>query len=94
MEKLDPESKIKLYELIINRYKEKINEEEKLSISEIRQRISPYNEFIKSLKEKIISDLQPYSYERHFFSAVQHTVDYIKNIRNVNMPVTFWLSFE
>jgi len=94
MESLDVERKLKIYNLILSRYSDVINEKENRSISEIRQLISPYTDEVKSLRDKIISPIQPYLYEKHFFSAVQKCVAYIKSIHNLKLPVKFWMTFE
>ncbi|HLC68474.1 MAG TPA: hypothetical protein VJH24_01430 [Candidatus Bilamarchaeaceae archaeon] len=85
---------LKLYERIIQRYNRMISEKEDLSVSELRRRISPYNEFIRKLRARLIRDLQPYDYQKHFFSALQRSIAYIKEINNVELPLTFWLTFE
>lgn len=94
MEELDPERKLRVYELIISRYKEIINKEESRSLSELRQKISPYDEFTKSLVERLIPELQPYSYDKHFFSALQKCIDYIKEIHNLKLPIQLTMSFK
>ncbi len=94
MSNSDSEKKLRVYELILSRYKNQINEKEDKSLSEVRKLVSPYSDSLKSIKEKILKDLQPYVYEKHFFSAVQKCVDYIKSIENIYFPVHFWMSFE
>lgn len=86
--------KLKIYELIISRYKDKIEESEHKSISELRERISPYNEFVKQLSERLTQDLKPYEYEKHFPSALQSSIEYINGIGNVELPVSFWIDFQ
>ncbi len=90
----DTEIKLKIYELIISKYREKIEESEHKSISELRERISPYNEFVKQLNERLSQDLKPYEYEKHFTSALQNSIEYIKGVKNVELPVSFWIDFE
>ncbi|VVB98449.1 Uncharacterised protein [uncultured archaeon] len=90
----DNDVKLKIYELIISRYKDKIEEGEHKSISELRERISPYNEFIKQLAERLSAELKPYEYEKHFPPALQNSIEYIKGIRNVELPVSFWIDFQ
>ncbi len=90
-----PEDKLlKLYSLVIQRYAAIISEKEYASVSELRHRISPYNEFIRKLRARLLADLQPYDYEKHFFSALERIVEYIKSIENIELPVTFWMKFE
>lgn len=90
----DSEIKLKIYELIISRYKDKIEESEHKSISELRERISPYNEFIKQLNASIFQSQEPYEYEKHFPQALQCALEYINSIATVELPVSFWIDFE
>lgn len=90
----DLETKLRIYMLIVNRYKDVINEKESRSISEIRQRVSPYNDFIRQKKESFISDLKPYEHGKHFFTAMQRVLNYIRGIRNFEFLLTFWMGFE
>ncbi len=91
---IDTETKLKLYMLIVNRYKETISKSEEKSISEIRQRCSPYNDFVRKLRDQLIVDIHPYEYEKHFFQALQRVINYTKNIKNFEFLLTFWMSFE
>ncbi|MFA5077187.1 MAG: hypothetical protein WC488_02060 [Candidatus Micrarchaeia archaeon] len=88
------EARTRIYELIISRYKELIEQNEHKSVSELRERISPYNEFIRKLNERLSEDLKPYEYERDFEKAVRNCINYIKGIENVEPPVSFWIDFE
>jgi len=91
---LDPETKLKVYLLIVNRYKDIISKQEERSVSEIRQRVSPYNDFVRSLRDRLISDFQPYTYERDFLVAAQRAIRYVKEIKTCKFLLTFWMSFE
>lgn len=90
----DLETKLKIYMLITNRYKDLITEKENRSISEIRQKVSPYNDFIRQKKDSLVADFRPYEYEKHFFTAVQRALNYVRTIRNCEFLLTFWMSFE
>jgi hypothetical protein len=90
----DLETKLRIYSLIVNRYKDLIGEKEDRSISEIRQRVSPYNDFIKNLKERFIQDMKPYDYNKHFFSATQRVINYMREIKDCEFLITFWMTFE
>lgn len=91
---LNHETKLKIYELILMRYKEKIEENEHKSISELREHISPHNEFVKQLNERLSLELKPYEYEKHFPIVLQNCVEYIKGIKNIELPVSFWIDFK
>ncbi len=94
VEKLSDEEKLKLFRLVVDRYTNIIDEKESKSISEIRQRVSPYVPFVEKLKEKLLADFGSYEYKANFFSAVQKAIEYLKGIRVFNLPFAFWLSFE
>jgi hypothetical protein len=94
MEEEKSDSTLKLYELIVERYKDTINSSEEKSVSEIRQKITPYEEYIKTLRDKLVEDLLPYEYQKHFFLAVQKTIEYVKKIETMKLGFTFWMDFE
>ncbi len=91
---LDNETKLKVYMLIVNRYKELISEKEERSVSETRQRVSPYNDLVKSLRDRLLSDFHPYSYERDFMQAVQRAVGHVGAMKTFRMLIPFWMTFE
>lgn len=88
----DLETKLKLYTLIVSRYKDLISEKENRSISETRQRISPYSDFIKNLKSSFTGP--NYKYPDNFPSSLQKILDYVSSIKNFEFKLTFWLTFE
>ncbi|MBI2079412.1 hypothetical protein HYT84_01495 [Candidatus Micrarchaeota archaeon] len=92
MSDVDLETKLRIYMLIVNRYKDSISEKENRSISEIRQRISPYSDFIKNLRTMLVSET--YKYPDHFPAALQKALDYMRTIKNFEFKLTFWLAFE
>lgn len=94
MDGIDLETKLKLYMLIVSRYKEIISKNEEKSISEIRQRCSPYNDFVRKLRDRLISNIPNYEYDKHFQQALQKTVEYIKGIKSLELLINFWMSFE
>jgi len=92
---MDPETRLKIYLLILNRYKDMIAEKETKTISEIRQMVSPYNsEPLKKLKEELLSDMSDYSYENNFFTAVEKTIEYMKKIRTCEFIIPFWMTLK
>lgn len=93
-EDLDDKTKLEIYKLVINRYKDTITQNESRSISEIRQRVSPYTDFIRKMRERMLSDTVPYEYKRHFFTAVERALSYIRGIRTCEFAFNFWMNFE
>ena len=94
-EELEEGKKLAIYRLIVTRYKNLINEKESQSVSEIRQKVSPYNPVIKKLAsklsggdgEKIIDSLD-------FFTYLQRTLLLVKKIKTCEFAFSFWLSYE
>jgi hypothetical protein len=91
---IDTETKLKLYMLIVNRYKDLISKQEERSVTEIRQRISPYGEEVKALRKRLIADIAPYEYERDFMPALQRVLAYMREIKPCKFLLTFWMSFS
>jgi hypothetical protein len=88
------EDRLRIYGMIIERYREPIENGERRSITALRERISPYSEFIVKLRDRLLSSFQDYSYEKDFGIASIVAVNYIKGIRNVTLPVSFWINFD
>ncbi len=91
---IDKDTKIELYKIIIKRYQNTINENESHSVSEIRQRTSPYSDFIRSLKAKLLCDLPNYDHKKDFLTAVHLAISYIASIHTCEFAFTFWMAFE
>ncbi len=91
---LDDSTKLAIYKLILNRYKDMISEKESLSISEIRQRVSPYNDFIRKLRDSILSDMAPYDHRTQFMAAAERAMDYIRRIKTCEFALNFWMDFR
>jgi len=91
---LDAETKLNIYRVVINRYKDTINDKESLTISEIRQRVSPYNDIIRGIKDEITKDMIPYYYKRQFFDAAQRAISYIRSLKTCEFAFAFWMDFD
>ena len=91
MKELDSDIKLKLYMLVVNRYKDFISEKEAKSVTELRNSISPYTDFIKKLQKRLIGNLDP---QTDFFSCAQKFILYIRNITNFEFLFNFWMTFE
>ncbi len=93
-EDLDTKIKLELYRLVIKRYKDLISEHESRSISEIRQKVSPYTDFIKHKRDEILASIVPYVYKRHFFDAAQTAISYVRTIKVCEFSFNFWMEFH
>jgi len=84
-----------LYLEIIMRYKEYIEENENLYVAELPKLITPDNESVVGLANKIKSQFPIYSYNENFPDAVRIAYSYVKeDILLVNLPIQFWLKPE
>lgn len=92
-EDMEPKAKLEIYKLVLSRYKDLISEKESRSISEIRQRVSPYNDFIRKMRDSFVSDMVPYVFSSQFFVAAQRAMAYVRNIRTCEFSFTFWMDF-
>jgi len=95
---IDLETKLKLYMLIVNRYKNFVSQQEQRSITEIRQRCSPYDDFIKKLNDRLLLQVnlnpQNYDYNKHFMQVIHRVLEYSRSIKNFEFLITFWMSHE
>jgi hypothetical protein len=92
-DQLDAETKLAVYKLILVRYKDLISEKESRSISEIRQRVSPYNDHIRRLRDSFTVDIVPYDPKRHFMDAAMRAMDHVRMIRTIEFAFNFWMDF-
>lgn len=86
--------KLKLYRLIIDRYRDKIEEYETKSVSELKSLIQPHDEKVLQLRESISEGFHPYVYEEHFLSAAKTAFAHLGSFRTIPAPVSFWLTFS
>lgn len=90
---LDSELRLKIYECILRRHQKLISEKEDISITDLRHRISPYTDFIRGLRIKLLKDLQPYEPKAHFFSALEKVLVYTRSIHPIQFSFNFWMDF-
>lgn len=91
---MDAEKKLKIYHVVIARYKDLIAEKESHSISALRQRVSPYNDIIRNIRDSIISNIIGYQYRQDFFTAAQEALNHIRKIETCEFAFTFWMDFK
>lgn len=94
MADMGPDAKLGIYTLVLSRYKDLISEKESRSISEIRQRVSPYNDFIRKMRDSFTSDMVPYVFSNQFFVAAERAMSYVRDIRTCEFAFTFWMEFR
>ncbi len=93
-DELDAQTKLEIYKLVLSRYRSLISEKESLSISEIRQKVSPYNDFIRKKRDSMLADMVPYDSRNHFFIAAERAMDYVRKIKTCEFAFTFWMDFS
>lgn len=91
---LDAATKLNIYRLVLKRHRDVINERESLTISEIRQKVSPYNDFIRNIREDITKDMIPYNRSLQFYDAALRAISYVRGIKTCQFAFTFWMDFE
>jgi hypothetical protein len=81
-----------LYLDIIMRYKERIEEGEKLHLSELPKLVTPNDESVVAAANKIKEGFQSYSAEKDFQDAARKSFEFVKgSVTQVSLPVQFWL---
>jgi hypothetical protein len=93
-EPTDEELKLRLYRLIIDRYRDKIEEYETKSVSDLKLLILPRDPKIAEMHESLVEDFHPYVYEEHFLQAAKMAFAYVSSFRTLSAPVSFWLTFS
>ncbi len=82
----------KLYLAIILRYKDIIEERERLSVSELPNLITPKDERVVEKAEEIKKNFPNYVYERDFYYASKMAFEFVKDgIEEIMHPVQFWM---
>src|SRR3989344_1426796 len=93
-EQTDDELRLKLYKLIIDRYREMIEQGESRSVYDLKAMIDPQHEKVKELRDSITEGFHPYVYEEHFQQAAKMAFEYVCSFRTVSPPVSFWLTIS
>ncbi|HVC58697.1 MAG TPA: hypothetical protein VND15_04465 [Candidatus Acidoferrales bacterium] len=84
-----------VYLAIISRYREYIEEKENISVAELPTLVTPKAELVVRLAGSIKSELEPYTYDRHFPEAAAKAVEFVRTrIDDIKLPLEFWLSPE
>lgn len=87
---MDDKKKIAIYLLMLNRYKEIINEKETKTITEIRSTVKPHQPFLEHLIKRILPEWPALGQ----LDAINRIIGYFKTIEMCEFTVTFWLKPE
>lgn len=90
----EDEIRLKVYRLIIDRYRDKIEEYETKSVSDLKLLVQPRNERVAAMRESLTWSFHPYVYEEHFLQAAKMAFEYVSSFRTLSLPVSFWLDFS
>lgn len=88
------DAKLRLYKLIIDRYRDKIEEYETKSVSDLKLLIQPRHPLIVKIRESISEDFHPYLYEENFLPSAKMAFSRVAAFKSVSAPVPFWLTLE
>lgn len=84
-----------IYLEIIMRYKDYIEESERLNVSDLPKLVTPENATVSALCDSIRSGFSNYSYDRNFAKAAVAAFKYVNDkITSVSLPIQFWQSPE
>ncbi|MEM4348569.1 MAG: hypothetical protein QXN37_03300 [Candidatus Anstonellaceae archaeon] len=86
--------KMKLYKIIIDRYREQIEAYETKTVSELKTMVAPYDKKIEEIRATITSNFHPYIFSEHFLEAARMAFAYVSSFQTISPPVSFWLSFQ
>jgi hypothetical protein len=85
----------KLYLLIIERYKEYIEQKEGLSVAELPTLVAPGGELVSKKVNEIKASFGNYSYDSNFYDASVMSFHFVRDeIEKVVLPLQFWLTPE
>ncbi|MDE1855931.1 MAG: hypothetical protein KGH49_01715 [Candidatus Micrarchaeota archaeon] len=81
-----------LYLQMILRYKDHIEDKENLNVAELPKLITPDDNDVMNIANRIKNALGTYSYGQNFINAAKLAYEYVKNeISVVSLPIEFWL---
>ena len=86
--------RLKVFRLIIDRYRELIEAQEQRSVSDLKGAVQPGNESIMAMRESLTSGFHPYVHAEHFPQAARMAFEYVSSFRTLSLPVSFWLDFS
>ena len=90
----DDELKARLYKLIIDRYRDKIEEYETKSVSDLKGLVQPKNATIAEIRDSMSEGFHPYVYLENFLDCAKMAFKQVSSFRTIPAPVSFWLTFS
>jgi len=86
--------RLSLFRLIIERYREEIEEHENKSVSDLKGMVLPHDPIIVKTRDSLLESFRPYIYEEHFLAASKMCCEYVSSFATISPPVAFWLAFS
>ena len=84
--------KLKLYDIILNRYRTMIERSESKTIADLKALIQPKDETVVRVKDQLIDEFKPYLFEKHFYMVAERAHKFVSEMKTVKTPVDFWLT--
>ncbi len=82
-----------IYLAIISRYKDYIEEKEEISVAELPRLVTPRGTNVVEIVSEIRDAFDPYVYENNFNRAAKIAYDFVHDkVREINLPLQFWLT--
>jgi hypothetical protein len=86
------QDKLKIYEMMVERYREYIERSEAKTITDLKSLVRPNDEVVQQKKEELIQNIRPYVYDQNFLAAAELVHKFIREIRTYSIAVDFWLT--
>ncbi|MFA6214480.1 MAG: hypothetical protein WC717_04355 [Candidatus Micrarchaeia archaeon] len=90
----DDALRLKLCRLIIDRYRQDIEEHESKTVADLKGMVLPHDPIIVKTRDSLLESFRPYIYEEHFVAASKMCCEYVSSFRTISPPVAFWLGFS
>jgi hypothetical protein len=90
----EDELRLRLFRLIIERYRGEIEEHENKTVSDLKGMVLPHDPIITKTRDSLLEGFRPYIYEEHFLPAAKMCCEYVSSFATISPPVAFWLGFS
>ncbi len=88
------ELRLRLYKLIIERYRDEIEEHENKTVADLKSIIQPHEPIIAKTRDSLLEGFRPYIYAENFIEAAKMCCEYVASFATISPPVAFWLTFS
>jgi len=86
--------RLKLSKIIIDRYRDEIEEHENKTVADLKSMIQPHDALITKIRDSLLEGFRPYIYSEHFIAAAKMCCEHVASFRTISPPVAFWLTFS